>query len=104
MIRFLTAPLASIAVIGTLACASAQHFPNRPVTLVVPLPPGGTNDIMARIVGEHMSKTLGQQVVVENRAAGGSGTVATRQVARSTPDGYTILLSYTTTFATGPSM
>jgi tripartite-type tricarboxylate transporter receptor subunit TctC len=71
---------------------------------VVPLPPGGTNDIMARIVGERMSKSLGQQIVVENRAAGGSGTVATRQVARSTPDGYTIVLSYTSTFATGPSM
>ena len=51
-----------------------------------------------------MTKALGQQVVIENRAAGGSGTVATRQVARSTPDGYTILLSYTSTFATGPSM
>jgi tripartite-type tricarboxylate transporter receptor subunit TctC len=71
---------------------------------VVPLPPGGTNDIMARIVGEHMSKTLGQQIVVENRAAGGSGTVATRQVARANPDGYTIVLSYTSTFSTGPSM
>ena len=70
----------------------------------MPLPPGGTNDIMARIIGERMTKTLGQQVVIENRAAGGSGTVATRQVARSAPDGYTILLSYTTTFATGPAM
>ena len=59
---------------------------------------------MARIIGERMTKSLGQQIVVENRAAGGSGTVATRQVARATPDGYTILLSYTTTFATGPSM
>jgi tripartite-type tricarboxylate transporter receptor subunit TctC len=68
------------------------------------LPPGGSNDIMARIIGERMTKLLGQQVVVENRAAGGSGTVATRQIARATPDGYTILLSYTSTFATGPSM
>ena len=90
--------------IGALASASAQQYPNRPITLVVPLPPGGTNDIMARIIGERMTKSLGQQIVVENRAAGGSGTVATRQVARATPDGYTILLSYTTTFATGPSM
>jgi tripartite-type tricarboxylate transporter receptor subunit TctC len=84
--------------------ASAQQYPTRPITLVVPLPPGGTNDIMARIVGGHMSKTLGQQIVVENRAAGGSGTVATRAVAHATPDGHTILLSYTSTFATGPSM
>src|SRR5262245_17311120 len=100
----LTAALAALALTGALAGASAQPFPTRPITLVVPLPPGGTNDIMARIVGERMTKSLGQQVVVENRAAGGSGTVATRQVARATPDGHTILLSYTTTFATGPSM
>jgi tripartite-type tricarboxylate transporter receptor subunit TctC len=84
--------------------ANAQKYPTRPITLVVPLPPGGTNDIMARIIGERMTKALGQQIVVENRAAGGSGTVATRGVARSTPDGYTIVLSYTSTFSTGPSM
>jgi tripartite-type tricarboxylate transporter receptor subunit TctC len=104
MVRILHACLAGAALVVTLAPAAAQPFPNRPITLVVPLPPGGTNDIMARIIGERMTKSLGQQIVVENRAAGGSGTVATRQVARSTPDGYTILLSYTTTFATGPSM
>ena len=97
-----TAVLALLAMLTVPA--NAQQYPARPITLVVPLPPGGTNDIMARIVGERMSKSLGQQVVVENRAAGGSGTVATRGVARATPDGYTILLSYTTTFATGPSM
>ena len=92
------------ALLGALPPAAAQQYPTRPITLVVPLPPGGTNDIMARVVGERMTKTLGQQIVVENRAAGGSGTVATRQVARGTPDGYTILLGYTSTLATGPSM
>ena len=71
---------------------------------MVPLPPGGTNDIMARIIGERMTKTLGQQVVIENRAAGGSGTVATRQVARATPGRLHHPARYTTTFATGPSM
>src|SRR5688572_15270730 len=104
MARVRKASLAAFALIATLVPASAQQYPARPITLVVPLPPGGTNDIMARIVGERMTKSLGQQIVVENRAAGGSGTVATRQVARATPDGYTILLSYTSTFATGPSM
>jgi tripartite-type tricarboxylate transporter receptor subunit TctC len=104
MLRLLTLALATLVLSGGLPSAFAQQYPNRPITLVVPLPPGGTNDIMARIVGERMSKLLGQQVVIENRAAGGSGTVATRQVARATPDGYTILLSYTSTFATGPSM
>jgi len=97
--------VAALALLTALAVpAAAQQYPARPITLVVPLPPGGTNDIMARIVGERMTKLLGQQIVVENRAAGGSGTVATRQVARAAPDGYTILLSYTSTFSTGPSM
>ena len=84
--------------------ARTQAYPNRPITLVIPLPPGGTNDMMARAVADKLSTGLGQQVVIENRAAGGSGTVGTRQVAKSTPDGYTLLLGYTSTLATGPSM
>jgi tripartite-type tricarboxylate transporter receptor subunit TctC len=96
--------VAALAALAALAPVAAQDYPNRPIMLVVPLPPGGTNDIMARVVAERMSRTLGQQVVVENRAAGGSGTVATRQVAKASPDGYTILLGYTTTLATAPTM
>src|SRR5262249_26824220 len=104
-------PLASLASVAlamlaafATAPASAQSYPNRPITLVIPLPPGGTNDIMARAVADKLSASLGQQVVIENRAAGGSGTVGTRQVAKSAPDGYTLLLGYTSTLATGPSM
>ena len=82
----------------------AQPYPSRPITLIVPLPPGGSNDIMARAVADKLSASLGQQVVVENRAAGGSGTVGTRQAAKSAADGYTLLLGYTSTLATGPSM
>src|SRR5262249_29636983 len=96
---------ATVAVIAMNApLARAQTYPSRPITLVIPLPPGGTNDIMARAVADKLSASLGQQVVVENRAAGGSGTVGTRQVAKSAPDGYTLLLGYTSTLATGPSM
>jgi tripartite-type tricarboxylate transporter receptor subunit TctC len=84
--------------------ARAQAYPNRPITLVIPLPPGGTNDMMARAVADKLGAALGQQVVIENRAAGGSGTVGTRQVAKSAPDGYTLLLGYTSTLATAPSM
>jgi tripartite-type tricarboxylate transporter receptor subunit TctC len=84
--------------------AFAQDYPNRPVTLVVPFPAGGGNDSLARHVAEKMSRTLGQQVVVENRAAGGGGTVATRAVAKATPDGYTILLTYTGTLAVNPTL
>jgi tripartite-type tricarboxylate transporter receptor subunit TctC len=104
----ITAAVMALAAIGgtlTTTAALAQAYPNRSITLVVPLPPGGTNDIMARAVADKLSASLGQQIVVENRAAGGSGTVGTRQVAHGTsPDGYTILLGYTSTLATGPSL
>ena len=103
--RNLAALAALVALCAAAMPAAAQTYPSRPITLVVPLPPGGTNDIMARAVADKLSAALGQQVVVENRAAGGSGTVGTRQVAHGTaPDGYTILLGYTSTLATGPSL
>jgi len=95
---------AVLATFVVAASASAQQYPTKPITLVIPLPPGGSNDIMARATAEKLSIALGQQIVIENRAAGGSGTVGTRQAARSAPDGYTLLLSYTSTLATGPNM
>ncbi len=84
-------------------CAIAQVYPARPVTLVIPFPPGGGNDALGRMVADRMSKSLGQQVVVDNRGGAG-GTIATRAVARSAPDGYTILLAYTGTLAINPSL
>jgi tripartite-type tricarboxylate transporter receptor subunit TctC len=89
--------------LSTSAPASAQSYPTKPITLVVPFPAGGGNDALARIVAEKMSRSLGQQVVVENRGGAG-GTIATRAVAKSPPDGYTILLSYTGTLAINPSL
>jgi tripartite-type tricarboxylate transporter receptor subunit TctC len=107
--RFAAIALAALIAIDAAPLARAQAnpgqtYPTRPITLVIPLPPGGTNDIMARAVADKLSASLGQQVVVENRAAGGSGTVGTRQVAKSPADGYTLLLGYTSTLATGPAM
>ena len=102
--RTIAAAAALLALCMAPVSVAAQAYPNRPITLVIPLPPGGTNDMMARAVADKLSAALGQQVVIENRAAGGSGTVGTRQVAKSTPDGYTLLLGYTSTLATGPSM
>ncbi len=97
--------LAAVAAIGLPALpVQAQPYPHKPITLVIPLPPGGSNDIMARAVADKLAVSLGQQVVVESRAAGGSGTVGTRQVAKAAPDGYTLLLAYTSTMATGPHM
>ena len=75
--------LAILAIVFSALATPAQaqsDYPNKPITLVIPLPPGGTNDIMARAVADKMSAALGQQVVVENRAAAGSGTVSTRAV------------------------
>ena len=85
------------------APASAQDYPNRPITLVVPFPPGGSTTIVARIVADKMSEALGQSIVVDNRGGAG-GTIGTRAVSKSAPDGYTILLGYTGTLAIGPSL
>ena len=70
--------------------ASAEEFPSRPITWVVPFAPGGITDTTSRIVAEEMSKTLGQSVLIDNRGGGG-GTVGTEQVARAKPDGYTMI-------------
>jgi tripartite-type tricarboxylate transporter receptor subunit TctC len=106
LVRLVTllAIVAAFAAFGATRLVAADDYPNRPIILVIPLPPGGTNDIMARSVSDKMSAALGQQIVIENRNAGGSGTVGTRQVAHATPDGYTIILGYTSTLATGPNL
>src|SRR5215510_11841854 len=85
------------------APALAQDYPTRPITLVVPYAPGGGNDVMARTVADTMSRELGQQIVVENRAGAG-GTIATRQVAKSAPDGYTLVIGGTGTLAVNPTL
>ena len=102
-----TTLLAALVVCAAVASSlplAADDYPNRPIVLVIPLPPGGTNDIMARAVADKMSAALGQRIVIENRNAGGSGTVGTREVAHATPDGYTVILGYTSTLATGPNL
>jgi tripartite-type tricarboxylate transporter receptor subunit TctC len=83
--------------------AFAQDYPNRPITLVVPFPPGGSTSIVARIVGEKMGEMLGQQMVIDNRGGAG-GTIGTRAVAKAEPDGYTLLLGHTGTMAINPSL
>jgi len=83
--------------------AAAQDYPNRPITLVVPFPPGGSTTIVARIIADKLAESLGQQIVVDNRGGAG-GTIGTKAVSRSTPDGYTIVLGYTGTLAIGPTL
>lgn len=101
--RFLSVAFAFIVLCGSFDFAGADDYPTRPITLIVPFPPGGSTTVMARNVADKMSATLGQPVVVENRGGAG-GTIGTRSVAKAAPDGYTILLSYTATMAIAPSL
>lgn len=78
-------------------------FPNRPITIVVPTPPGGGTDSFARYIAQGLTAKLGQAVIVENKA-GGNGSIAAEYVARATPDGYTILLGYTATHGISPAL
>jgi len=98
--RSAVALLAALLVMGA---AQAQDYPTRPITLVVPYAAGGGNDVMARIVAEKMSRTLGQQIVIENKGGAG-GSIATRQVAKAAPDGYTLGLGGTGTLAINPTL
>ena len=93
---------ALIVVLGA-AAASAQDYPTRPITLVVPFPPGGSTTIVARIVADRMSEALGQSIIIDNRGGAG-GTVGSRALAKSPADGYAILLGYTGTLAIGPTL
>src|SRR5580765_5510442 len=97
------AALTCVALTGALGLTRADDYPTRPITLIVPFPPGGSTTVMARNVADKMSTALGQQIVVENRGGAG-GTIGTRFVAKAAPDGYTILLSYTATMAIAPAM
>jgi tripartite-type tricarboxylate transporter receptor subunit TctC len=83
--------------------ASAQPYPSKPVTLVVPNPPGGVVDTSARILSEPLSKLLGQAVVIENKG-GASGNIAMQQVAAAAKDGHTLLISYSAYHVGNPSM
>src|SRR4051812_32279762 len=95
-----TAVLALVLLLAGNACA--QSFPAKPVRMIVPLVPGGNQDIVARAVAEELSKSLGQQVIVENRP-GQSAIIGTQYVKSAPPDGYT-LLSVAVTFARVPGV
>jgi tripartite-type tricarboxylate transporter receptor subunit TctC len=84
--------LGLIALCSTPLLAQAQDYPNKPIRLVVPFPPGGPNDIIGRVVGQKMQELLGQTIVIDNRPGAG-GTLGTDNVAKSEPDGYSIAIA-----------
>ena len=102
---------ASWAALGVAAASGAQlpaalaqgTWPTRPITMIVPFAAGGPTDVIARVVGEHMSRTLGQQIVVEN-VAGAGGTTGTTRAAGAPPDGYTIMMGHMGTHGAAPAL
>ena len=106
MIRVLVASFVTMIFAGAAAAQSqpaAEHWPERPIHLIVPFPAGSSSDIVARIVAQKLTERLGQQLVVENRP-GASGNLATEFVAHAQPDGYTLGLANTSTLALSPSL
>jgi tripartite-type tricarboxylate transporter receptor subunit TctC len=89
--------------LGSLCGANAADYPTRTITLIVPYPPAGGVDAMARVVAQKMSEAFKQQVIVDNRGGAG-GTLGTRAVAKAAPDGYTLLLGHTGTISINPSL
>src|SRR5688500_486049 len=87
--------LATVAVLSmTAGMANAQSFPAKPIRLIVPFAPGGSTDILARMVGQKLTEAWSQQVLVENRPGGGT-VIGTEIVAKSAPDGYTLVMTST---------
>jgi tripartite-type tricarboxylate transporter receptor subunit TctC len=90
--RTLLPALAASLIVAALPAAHAQTYPTKPIRVIVAYPPGGTSDILARLIGSRLTESWRQQVIVDNRA-GASGNIAAELTARATPDGYTLMLT-----------
>jgi tripartite-type tricarboxylate transporter receptor subunit TctC len=100
---YMVAMLGTVGVIHAGHPAAAQSYPQKPVRLVVGVPPGGTTDIVARLVGQKLGEQLGQQFVIDNRGGAG-GNIGAEAVAKSPPDGYTLFLATIGTMAINPNL
>ena len=101
MTRWLLTTLAGALL--AVAAAHAQDYPSKPIRIVVPFPPGGPTDLAARIIADTMSRSFGQTAVVEN-VAGAGGVLGTERVAKSAPDGYTVLMGSSGALSVAPSL
>src|SRR3954454_14318283 len=95
--------LLAVFLLAASAALAQSHYPSRPLRLLVTVPPGGAADFIARLVGGKLAESLGQPVVVENKA-GASGTIAADAVAKAPADGYTLLKNSITTHGIGPHL
>jgi tripartite-type tricarboxylate transporter receptor subunit TctC len=101
--RILARLLTVLSVLLLPAWAAAQDFPDRPIRLIVPFPPGGPNDVIARVIGQRMSELLKQPVIVDNRGGAG-GVLGTDALAKAKPDGYTIAVTSAGALVISPTM
>ena len=103
MTRTIAAAIAAAVLVCAVTPAAAQTYPTRPIRMIVPFAPGGNVDINARAVAPGLGQLLGQQVIVDNRAGAG-GTIGTDAVAKSAPDGYTLLMASSSIMTNGPAV
>ncbi|MCC3261864.1 hypothetical protein LLE87_27195, partial [Paenibacillus polymyxa] len=95
--------LSGLALVCMTSLSAAQDYPNKPIRLIVPFPPGGGTDTLTRMIGSAISQDAGWNIVVENKP-GANATIAANYVARAKPDGYTLVMSQTSVMAVNPRL